>query len=93
MDVRYLPASLEGKVGRLEEEIGEVLQAKGKISRHGWFATDPHTGIEYNNKMQLLNEIDDLIHAAQMLRDALQTHKCDGNHGGPRCSDIECWNQ
>lgn len=28
----------------------------------------------------------------------LETHvaalkKCDGNHGGPRCVDPECWNQ
>ncbi len=24
---------------------------------------------------------------------ALGRQKCDGNHGGPRCADPECWNQ
>lgn len=29
---------------------------------------------------------------AELAHQPLQRHKCDGNHGGPRCADPECWN-
>lgn len=30
--------------------------------------------------------------SADRYRKRLNTPKCDGNHGGPRCDDPECWN-
>ena len=32
--------------------------------------------------------------ADPVVKESLTTekHKCDGNHGGPRCADPECWN-
>lgn len=31
-------------------------------------------------------------HATVKMMEQPQRVKCDGNHGGPRCSDPECWN-
>ena len=35
MDEKYLPTTIDGKLGRLVEECGEVLAAAGKTLRWG----------------------------------------------------------
>lgn len=53
------------RFGLLGEELGEAIQAIGKIARHGFGATDP-VGNYYDNKTQLEKELGDIV-AATML--------------------------
>jgi hypothetical protein len=62
-----LPITWDGKLSRLEEEIGEVIKAIGKLRRFGEYATDPKTGIPYQNKQDLFLEIIDLQSAINEL--------------------------
>lgn len=62
-----LPNDWDGKLSRLEEEMGEVLKAIGKLRRFGEYATDPLTGISYQNKQDLFLEIFDLQSALNEL--------------------------
>lgn len=71
MDTRYLPTTLDGKIARYLEEIGETLQVLGKIGRNGMVAQDPYTGIAYDNRAALRREIKDLQDAAERLDSAL----------------------
>lgn len=64
-----LPTTFDGKIGRIIEECGEVLQAIGKMQRFGLTAKDPKTGIEYDNLKDLNLELDDL-------RAAITAFKC-----------------
>jgi NTP pyrophosphatase (non-canonical NTP hydrolase) len=66
-----LPVTFEGKVGKVIEEAGEVLQAIGKAQRHGWQAEDPVTGIKYDNLSDLKNELLDLQHSIQQVLDSI----------------------
>ncbi|MCA1379510.1 hypothetical protein I6F34_01575 [Bradyrhizobium sp. BRP05] len=61
MNPRYLPTTREGKIDRLVEEAGEVLQAIGKAARFGLDSTHPDGGM--NNAALLLSELADLRHA------------------------------
>lgn len=71
MNPKFLPTTTEGKVARLGEEAGEVvevigrvLRVKGKIDRFGLESTHPAGGP--NNAAMLLSEMADL-------RDAIST--------------------
>lgn len=68
MNPKFLPTSTEGKIDRLAEETGEVvevigrvLRATGKINRFGFESTHPDGGP--NNAALLLSEMADLRHA------------------------------
>lgn len=63
-----LPTTWQGKADRFVEEVGECLKALGKLGRFGHSATDPLTGISYDNRGDLLSELDDLEHATKALR-------------------------
>jgi hypothetical protein len=52
-----LPTTTEGKLAHVEEEMGEVIQALGKIRRFGEVATDSRTGIQYDNLTDLQLEL------------------------------------
>jgi hypothetical protein len=67
MRVDLLPTTLEGKISRVVEECGEVLQAIGKIQRFGYRPIDPKTGIQYDNWAELTNELGQLRHAAKQV--------------------------
>ena len=55
------PQFFEGKIDKLVEECGEVLQAIGKYRRHGAFVTDPSDSTKhYNNIKSLEVELHDL---------------------------------
>jgi hypothetical protein len=58
-----LPTTWRGKYGRVIEECGEVLKAAGKLERFGTKATDPKTGLDYDNLTKLYLEINHLQHA------------------------------
>lgn len=78
-DTRYLPETLDGKISHVVEEIGEVmeraggaLQAIGKIGRHGFRSTDPHTGITYTNARAAVRQLENLLPELEDLRDAVE---------------------
>lgn len=64
-----LPTSFEGRLGRLVEECGEVLQVIGKIQRFGKQAQDPVTKIKYDNVKDLQEELQHLKHSIQQMED------------------------
>jgi NTP pyrophosphatase (non-canonical NTP hydrolase) len=70
-----LPTTLEGMLSRLVEETGEVLQVIGKIQRFGLYATDPKTGIKYDNATDLRRELADLRHALWMVEHNIPREK------------------
>lgn len=51
----------------LIEELGEVLQAIGKIKRHGWKPTDHTTGIVYDNRGDLQTELGHVRNAMELM--------------------------
>lgn len=60
MDPRLLPTTFKGRLFRVVEETGEVLQIIGKAGRFGWTARDPYTGINYDNWAIMKYELGDL---------------------------------
>lgn len=66
-----LPTSFEGRLGRLVEECGEVLQCVGKIQRFGKQAQDPITKIKYDNVADLKEELQHLKHSIEQTQDWL----------------------
>lgn len=76
MNPHHLPTTPQGKVDRLGEEAGEVvevigrvLRAKGKIDRFGFLSAHPDGGP--NNAALLLSEIADLRHAVSVVESAI----------------------
>ena len=55
-----LPVHFDGKVSKVLEEAGEVIQCIGKYQRHGALATDPSTKKVYNNISDMKSELIDL---------------------------------
>lgn len=66
MNPQYLPTTPEGRLARLVEECGEVLQVLGKAVRFGIQNRHPKGGP--TNREALLLELDDLIHAANAVK-------------------------
>jgi hypothetical protein len=60
MRVDLFPKTTEGKLAHVEEECGEVIKALGKLHRFGETATDPKTGITYDNVVDLHEELKQL---------------------------------
>ncbi|ARQ95274.1 hypothetical protein [Bradyrhizobium phage BDU-MI-1] len=76
MNPKFLPTTTEGKVDRLGEEAGEVvevigrvLRIKGKIDRFGLDSTHPGGGP--NNAAVLLSEMADLRHAISTIENEI----------------------
>lgn len=66
-----LPTTFETKLGKIVEEAGEFMQTYDKFIRHGLIAIDPVTNKIYDNKMDMLNELNDLRFAINRLLDEL----------------------
>jgi len=76
MNPRYLPTTVDGKIGRVVEESGEVtevigrcLRIFGKIGRFGLDSTHPSGGP--NNAALLLSELADLRHAISQVENSI----------------------
>jgi hypothetical protein len=76
MNPKLLPTTPQGKVDRLGEEAGEVvevigrvLRAKGKIDRFGFLSAHPGGGP--NNAALLLSEMADLRHAISTIENSI----------------------
>ena len=63
-----LPKTFEGAIYKLTEECGELLQAIGKLQRFGKTATDPITGIRYDNWGAVQDEMADVQEAIMKAR-------------------------
>lgn len=62
------PKHFDGKISKVIEECGEVLQNIGKYQRHGAYATDPSNNeIHYDNINPLKDELLDLQDAVNEL--------------------------
>jgi len=70
MHVKFLPTSLDGMLGHVIEEAGEVQQIAGKIIRFGWGNHNPNSGI--TNIEAMKSELRDSIHASQALLKELE---------------------
>lgn len=57
----YWPETPEKRMSWMLEEMGEVLQAKGKLDRFGGNNINPDTG--YRNCTELFGELNDLVAA------------------------------
>lgn len=56
---KLTPAEAE-RLALLLEELGETLQAIGKIQRHGYESKNPHDPSSVTNRMQLARELGDV---------------------------------
>ncbi len=65
-DERYLPKDRDGRLFRLVEECGEVMQAVGKAGRFGMRKRFPAG--DRSNVEKLLSELDDLEGAIHDVR-------------------------
>lgn len=63
---RLSPAESEA-LANLVEEVGEVLQAIGKIQRHGLFSRNPFKPEDPDNREQLAIECGDVLAAIEVL--------------------------
>jgi hypothetical protein len=70
-DSRYYPTTQGGKLAHAVQECAEVIQAATKLILFGEQATDPHTGIQYDNVAKLRAEMADLRGALDRLEEAL----------------------
>lgn len=61
-----------------------------RCKRRGQVSSAVHVGDWFPAKPVTLALVERTIVYCQRQR---QRPKCDGNHGGPRCGDPECWNQ
>jgi hypothetical protein len=68
---RYLPDTLEGKMDRVVEEAGEILQVIGKAGRFGLKSYHPEGGP--NNAALILSEMADLRHALADLEEEISS--------------------
>jgi len=69
MNPKYLPTDLDGKIDRIVEESGEVLQVVGKIGRFGLTSSHPLGGP--NNAALMLSELADLRHAISVVENEI----------------------
>ena len=58
---------------KLIEECAELIQIIIKYKRFGKEATDPFTGIYYNNKDLIKKEMDDVVDAIEKLEQKLRS--------------------
>ena len=70
-DHRYFPTTIEGKLTHVIQECAEVIQTATKLQMFGAPATDPNTGIVYDNLTDLRAEIADLRGALDRFEAAL----------------------
>jgi hypothetical protein len=63
MRADLMPTTREGKLARVLEECGEVVQAYGKLLRFGETATDYKTQKHYDNRADLIEEMRQLQQA------------------------------
>lgn len=63
------PAQAE-RLAILAEEAGEIVQAVGKILRHGYESYNPDGDIRVSNRESLERELGDLSAAAQLMAGA-----------------------
>jgi NTP pyrophosphatase (non-canonical NTP hydrolase) len=74
MSPRYMPRTIEQKLGYLVEECGEVLAAVGKTLRWGPDSFNPEPGASREtNREWVLRELPDLERAIGFVRAALAT--------------------
>ena len=64
MDARYKQLSVEDQ---LIEECSELIKALCKYKRFGAVAVDPNTKLVYDNRQDVLNEIEDVKQATMNL--------------------------
>lgn len=65
-----LNRSEDERLACLMEECGEVIQAIGKIMRHGYGSHDPTVQNSPNNRAMLTKEIGDVLACINMLFDS-----------------------
>jgi hypothetical protein len=76
MNPRYLPTTIDGKIDRITEESGEVIEVIGKclrvVSKIGRFGIDStHPAGGPNNAALLLSELADLRHAISQVENSI----------------------
>lgn len=69
-----LPTTYEGALTHIIQEASEVIKAITKLQMFGYCATDPLTGITYDNRRKMLEEFNDLEHALRTVRNYHRNH-------------------
>ncbi|MCL4525553.1 MAG: hypothetical protein M1492_03465 [Gammaproteobacteria bacterium] len=58
------------RLALLVEEMGEAVQAVGKILRHGYASVNPDAPEVGNNRVRLVHEMGDILAVIQLIKDA-----------------------
>ena len=58
------------RLALLSEEMGEAVQAVGKILRHGYASVHPDAPEAGNNRVRLIHEMGDVLAVIQLIKDA-----------------------
>lgn len=72
-DPRYWPApdDLSGNLEHVQEECAELTLAIAKFLRYGSNATDPYTQVHYDNRADVLREMNDAEAAIARCRNTM----------------------
>lgn len=73
----------------LQKELQDVLRESIKLNAKIHMATDGMASL-FERSTYYTNE-NNRLHNEIIALKANSIPKCDGNHGGPKCRDSECW--
>lgn len=77
---------------REDRERRERIEAEDRERRERQAREDAERRAEAERLEAQRRELEEQAEAQRQREAAARPPKCDGNHGGPRCADPECWN-
>lgn len=88
---QFTPQQYE-RMAILFEEIGEALQALGKVQRHGFYSSNPYKPDDGDNQNQLEREIGHVVAAISLLSEVTEVDLSRiGKHVDLKTQSVQKW--